>query len=100
MFTVKVTDVAKSEISSICNYLQNNLGSNKAKKNFTSKLNKQVANLKELPELYSISTRPEISKFDGRVAPVNNYVLIYIIKDDDVIILHVFHSSQDYGRLV
>ena len=100
MFNVKITDVAKGEIDSICNYLENNLGSKQAKENFVSKLNKQISILKELPELYSISKRPEISKFDGRVAPVNNYALIYIIEDDDVIILHVFHSSQDYGRMV
>ncbi len=100
MFDVRITEVAQSEILSICNYLENELHSKQAKDNFLAKVNKQVDILTELPELYGISTRPEIEAFNGRVAPVNNYVLIYIVEGEQVFVLHVFHGSQDYGRLV
>ena len=100
MFDVKITEVAQGEINSICNYLENELHSKQAKSNFLAKVDKQVDILSELPEIYGISIRPEIEKFNGRVAPVNNYVLIYIIEGDEVFVLHVFHGSQDYGRLV
>lgn len=100
MFEVKITEVAQDEIISICNYLENRLKSIQAKNNFLEKINKQTEILAELPELYGVSQRPEVKKFNGRVAPVNNYVMIYIIEGNEVFVLHVFHSSQDYGRLV
>ncbi len=100
MYEVKITDIAKTEIVSICSYLENTLHSNQAKENFVAELNSQVDILSEFPEIYAISQRPEINKINGRVAPVNDYALVYIVDKTEVIVLHIFHSLQDYGRLV
>lgn len=99
-YPVFVTDEAQLEMKRISDYLKNVLCSEQANNNFLDELERQKAIIATLPEIYAISQIPEIRLADGRVAPVNNYVMVYTFDGDKVIILHIFHSLQDYGRLM
>lgn len=100
MHSVNIAEVAQHEIDNICNYLQDTLKSEQAKDNFTKTLALQIDLLSMFPKMYPRSPIPEIAEFEGRIAPVNNYVLVYVVEDDAVNILHAFHSRQDYGHLI
>lgn len=54
----------------------------------------------ESPDLFCVSLIPELALFDFRSVMVNNYVMIFLVTDDSVVIEHVFHSRQDYGRYI
>ena len=97
---VFVTREANVELVRICDYLTNVLHSKQAADNFLDEVERQKEIISALPEIYGVSLIPEISAPDGRIAPVNKYVMVYVFDGDKVVILHVFHSTQDYGRLV
>ena len=98
--SIFITEQSKAEIRQITNYLENVLKSKQAKDNFVEKLRHMQEILRESPELYAISRTPEVKAIEGRVAPVGNYVMIYVLKDNVVIVAHVFHRLQNYAKLL
>ena len=99
-FEVFIADQAALEIARISDYLKNVLCSDLANNHFLEELERQKGIISVLPEIYGISELPELANLDGRVAPINNYRMIYTFDGEKIVILHVFHSLQDYGRLI
>ena len=99
-FPVYVSDEATLELKRIVDHLENVFSSKQAKDNFLSELERQKKIVASLPEIYGISVIPEIQAINGRTAPVNRYVMVYVFDGEKVVILHIFHSLQDYGNLI
>lgn len=49
---------------------------------------------------YGLSRFDELAKLGYRMAPVNNYLFLYVIEDDVVTVAHFFHQTQNYASLV
>ena len=43
---------------------------------------------------------PELAARGYRTMHVNNYVALYRVKDDMVVVAHIFHQTQNYASLV
>ena len=99
-FNVFVTDQATSDIRRITDYLLHVLCSEKAKDNFLTELERQKGIIAVLPRIYGVSRTSEVAALGGRVAPINKYLMIYTFDGTKIVIIHVFHSFQDYGRLI
>jgi plasmid stabilization system protein ParE len=99
-YEVYITETAREEVRQIAYYLKHVLKSDQACNNFKVKFKHQVDLITEMPELYGISQIPVATNAEYRVAPVNNYVILYLFENDVVTIGHVFHGSQNYGRYI
>ena len=99
-YPVFITDEAFLELTRISDYLKNVLCSNQANENFINEISRQAEIIAALPKIYAISEIPQVAALDGRIAPVNKYVMIYVFDGEKIVILHIFHSLQDYGRLM
>ena len=99
-FPVYISDEATLELQRISDYLKNILSSDQANQHFLDELERQKKIISCLPKIYGISKIPEVEALEGRVAPINKYLMIYVFDGEKVVILHFFHSLQDYGRLI
>ncbi len=99
-FEIEVAQTATIEIANIVSYLRNTLRSEQAANNFLNELDRQTDIISGMPEIYAVSTLDIVREFGYRVAYVNKYVLLYDFDGEKVIVEHVFHSLQDYGRLI
>ena len=94
-----ILDEAKREFRGIVDYLCNVLESPQAAANFMDEFEHQVSVISDNPELFALSRLPELAARGYRTAHVNNYIMLYKVADDLVIIAHIFHQTQDYARL-
>lgn len=91
---------AQREYHDIVAYLAEILKSPQAAGNFMDEFARQLGLVRNNPELHALSRMPELASRGYRPMPVNNYVALYKIDGDAVVVAHVFHQSQDYARLV
>lgn len=59
-----------------------------------------IKNVARFPEMYPLARDEILSKRGIRAASLQNYVVLYVYDDTYVQVLHLFHQSQDYARLV
>ena len=95
-----ITKTAQLEYLSIVNYLEGALGSSQAAHNFKQEFRVQMMQLRDMPELFSVSAMPELAAKGYRIVHINNYLAVYKLKGDTVYVAHVFHQSQNYARYV
>lgn len=95
-----ILDEARREYRDIVSYMVEVLKSLQAAANFMDAFDGQLALAVETPELFPLSRMPELAAKGYRAMPVNNYLALYRIADDMVVIAHVLHQTQDYARLV
>jgi len=67
---------------------------------FADEFKRQYELVVSMPEVYAVSRLEELAIQEIRVAPVNNYVMLYTFAGQTVYILHIYHQRQDYGKLV
>ena len=91
---------AQADIDEVVRYLSVDLDSPAAARRFVDELSSQVAAVCAFPEMYPLSRMPEVAARGYRVMPVRRYVVLYALRDNRVVIGHVFHASQDYARYV
>ena len=91
---------AESELEEIVSYLCDILGSPSAARSFLDDFIGQVDAICEHPIMRPLSHLPELVALGYRSAPVGNYLFLYRVTDDWIVVAHVLHQSQDYARLV
>lgn len=96
----KILEEAAREYREIVSYLATVLCSPDAARGFMDEFEHQLDLVCDMPELYGLSRMKELAALGYRPMRVKNYVALYKIVDDAVVIAHVFHQSQDYAKLV
>lgn len=91
---------AQQEYRDIVGYLVGMVQSEQAARNFIEEFDKQVNLVAESPELYGLSRVPELAERGYRCAPVNNYIALYKVADDRIVVCRIIHKSRDYARLL
>lgn len=49
---------------------------------------------------YGLSRMPELAQLGYRCALLGDYLFLYYIESDEVVVAHFFHQRQDYARHV
>ncbi len=96
----KILKEAAREYRDIVRYLAEVLNSPDAASGFMDEFNYQLSLVCDMPELYGLSRVKELAALGYRTLLVKNYVALYKIDDDAVVVAHIFHQSQDYAKLV
>ncbi len=84
---------AEAELDSIWHYIATQSGSIDAAERFIASLTRRFFLISMSP--YMGRSRDADLKPGLRSFPVGNYVILYSIDGDDVLILHVIHGSRD-----
>lgn len=95
-----ILDEAKREYQDIVAYMVEVLKSPQAALNFLAEFDHQLELISDNPEIFALSRMPELAAKGYRVAFINNYVMLYKAVDNCIFVVHVFHQSQDYAKLV
>ena len=99
-YNVVILESAQYEYEAIVRYLAQILMNPRAAGNFVAEFEYQLDLLREQPLLRPLSYIRELAARNYRSFTVNKYVCLYKFERDTIYIAHVFHQSQDYGRLV
>ncbi|MGN0071760.1 MAG: type II toxin-antitoxin system RelE/ParE family toxin [Atopobiaceae bacterium] len=91
---------AQLDYESIVRYLAVDLASPQAAGHFVDEFDKQAALVCSHPDMYALSRIPEVARHGWRPMRIMRYVALYSVRDDNIVISHIFHQSQDYARLV
>lgn len=96
----RILDEAAREYRDIVSYLATVLCSPDAARGFMGEFDYQLDLVCEMPELYGLSLVKELATLGYRPMRAKNYVALYTIVDDVVMVAHVFHQSQEYAKLI
>lgn len=97
-YNVKILPSAEQEVDDIVDYL---LGHGIfTARHFLDKYRSQLQLLQSGVVDYGLSKLPELAVLGYHACLVNSYVMLYYYDNEDVVIAHVFHQSQDYAALV
>ena len=94
------TEHARQDVERAIRYIAIKLASPKAASELLDAIDGALEEISAFPEACRISSRPELSSRGLRVKRVKRYLVLYSYDGDTVIISRVFHSLQDYARLV
>lgn len=91
-----VTKTFSDELENIIYYIKEILKEPSIAKNVYRKITKAIYKLSYFPTKNSILKSPENE--DLFISKLNNYIIIYLIdfNQNEVFILHIFHTTQDY----
>ena len=59
-----------------------------------------LGNIKSFPAMCPEARDSRLRAAAYRKASLPGYVVLYLLKDDTVAVVHLFHQSQDYAQLV
>ena len=100
MAKIILKSTAKRDLESIISYIENDLNSPTSAKNLLNAFNEKIARLKDFPELYPEYGIVKDGKYNYRLFPVNNYLVIYYVYANDVYIRRIIYSKRDIAELL
>lgn len=99
-FRVLVADEAVTDLESIVSYLSGPLAEPGAAGSLMDAFDEFIQNVSAFPEMYPAVRESRLKRLGYRKAALKKYIALYRVQDEDVLVAHVFHQSQDYARLV
>ena len=97
-YKVVILPTAVAEREAITDYLAN-FGKS-AVASFLDEYARQLELITSGSVSYRLSRFDELAKLGYRMAPVNNYLFLYVVGNGVVTVAHFFHQSQNYASLV
>jgi len=101
-YKVKLSINARNELDSIFAYIANTLDSPTTAAELSLKIYDTILSLDEMPNRFPRITEEIPTSEEYRKAIVKNYVILYLINEDNKIvnIAHVFHGSMNYIKYI
>ena len=94
-----ILEGAQHDYEGIVRYLAANLANPSAALHFMDEFDRQIEAVCENPCPPAPTRTPALAALGSRQFFVNAYVAIYTVRENVVVVAHVFHQSQDYARL-
>lgn len=97
---VVVTRTAEQDLDDILAFLVDVSDDGAAARSFLDRWSETVEGLATYPELFSVSHLPELARIGYRSFMTGRYVTLYRFDGERVYVVHVFHGSRNYARLL
>ena len=94
-YNVKITSKALADMETIYNYIADELLNPDAAMGQYNRIADAIESLKMFPERCRLFDSQPEHNLGIRQIPVDNYTAIYVIQDDDVVVLRVLYSASD-----
>ena len=98
-FSVVRSDSFEKSYKQTIEYLVQKAHSPQAAVHLFNEMQRMVDVLEVAPFIRKISNKPYLANRDLREFYLMNYVVVYAIDGDSVILINLFHQSQDYNNL-
>ena len=94
-YNVKITGKAMADMEAIYEYIADELLNPDAAMGQYNRIADAIESLKMFPERCRLFDSQPEHELGMRQIPVDNYTAIYVVWDDDVVVLRVLYSSSD-----
>ena len=101
-YSVLWTPDAEIQLDSIVTYLADTLCAPAAAADLIDAIDAAAAKLAEMPYLHELARDAGLAERGYRKIGIKSYLVLYLVDEErmNVVITNVFHSLQDYARLV
>lgn len=94
-YNVRITNKALADMEAIYDYIADELLNPDAAMGQYNRIAEAIESLKMFPERFLLFDSHPEHELGIRQIPVDNYTAIYVIQDDDVVVLRVLYSASD-----
>lgn len=99
-YNVEYSKESKQDLIGIKQYIKYSLQEPEIAKKLISKIRKEINNLKNNPEIYTIIDDDMIKKLEIRKLIVDEYIVFYRIKNDNIQIVRVMYGRRNWINLL
>ena len=99
-YNIKYSIESKQDLIRIKQYIKHNLQEPEIAEKLISKIRKEISNLKNNPEIFAIIDDDLIKKLEVRKLIVDNYIVFYRIKDNNIQIVRIMYGRRNWINLL
>ena len=99
-YNIEYSKESKQDLIGIKQYIKYNLQEPETAQRLISKIRTEINNLKNNPEIYAIIDDELIKKLEIRKLIVDNYIVFYRIKKDNIEIVRVMYGRRNWINLL
>jgi len=100
MYKVVISPSANADLFNALKYIAYELENPQAATSLADGVEKCYANLEKFPAAHELCRDPVLSRMGYRRYAVGNYLVIFRIVIDEVRVVHIFHSLQNYHDIL
>jgi len=100
MYRLKYLPLALKDLSDITNYIANTLKAPKAALDFVNTFENSILRLQEFPYSCKIYKTIQELNFEYRMFPVKNYLVFYIVTENEVEIHRIIYKKRNLENLI
>lgn len=99
-YNIEYSKESKQDLIGIKQYIKYNLQEPEIAQKLISKIRKEINTLKNNPEIYTIIDDDIIKKLEIRKLIVDNYIVFYRIKSNNIQIVRVMYGRRNWMNLL
>lgn len=99
-YNIEYSKESKQDLIGIKQYIKYNLQEPEIAQKLISKIRKEINSLKNNPEIYTIIDDDIIKKLEIRKLIVDNYIVFYRIKSNNIQIVRVMYGRRNWINLL
>lgn len=99
-YNVEYSIKSKQDLIGIKQYIKYNLQESETAEKLITKIRKEINNLKNNPEIFTIIDDDIIKKLEIRKLIVDNYIVFYRIKDNNIQIVRIMYGRRNWINLL
>ena len=99
-YNIEYSKESKDDLIGIKQYIKYNLQEPEISRKLISKIIKEINELKNNPEKYTIIDDDIIKKLQIRKLIVDNYIVFYRIKNDNIQIVRIMYERRNWINLL
>ena len=99
-YEVKWTASAKADTERIIRHIAVTLASPKAASEHLEAFLGVADSISEFPEIRAVGSHPALARRKLRTYFVKSYVVLYSFDGNEAVVHRIFHTLQDYARLI
>lgn len=99
-YNIEYSKESKQDLIGIKQYIKYNLQEPEIAQKLISKIRKKINSLKNNPEIYTIIDDDIIKKLEIRKLTVDNYIVFYRIKSNNIQIVRIMYGRRNWMNLL
>lgn len=99
-YNIEYSKESKQDLIGIKQYIKYNLQEPEIAQKLISKIRKEINSLKNNPEIYTIIDDDIIKKLEIRKLIVDNYIVFYRIKSNNIQIVRIMYGRRNWMDLL
>ncbi|NLP33698.1 MAG: type II toxin-antitoxin system RelE/ParE family toxin [Clostridiales bacterium] len=100
MYKIKYLPLAQKDLVEITNYISDTLKAPKAAIDLVDALDSSISRLSQFPYSHKVYQPIESIETEYRALPVKNYLVFYVVKEDEVEIHRIVYAKMDLGKII